>query len=266
MPMKPFLFITSMLLLFAHAGAAIVTKEVVYKVDTLTCKGFLAYDNALETRRPGVLVGHEWWGLNDFTKAQTKKLAELGYVAFAADLYGNGAIAPDFKTAGQMAGAVRGTPLMRQRIREGLAVLLRQPFVDSSRVAGIGFCFGGSGMLDLAYSGAKVNGVVTFHGGLFPPKQEDLANIRAKFLFLHGAEDPTAPQDTIRKMEDMLTKAGADWQMILYSNTVHSFTNPNSGSDKSKGIAYNPQSAERAWEHMKLFLQELFTTGRPIRR
>ncbi|HUI93540.1 MAG TPA: dienelactone hydrolase family protein [Chitinivibrionales bacterium] len=260
--MKPFMFIASMLLMFDNAGAAIVTKEVIYKVDTLTCKGFLAYDKALETRRPGILVCHDWWGLGDFTKGQTKKLAELGYVAFAVDMYGNGAVAADSKAAAKMAGAVRGTPLLRQRIREGLAVLLRQPLVDSSRVAGIGYCFGGSAMLELAYSGAKVNGVVAFHGGLFPPKQEDLGNIKAKFLFLHGAEDPTTPQDAIRTMEDMLSKAGADWQMVMFSNTVHGFTNPASGSDKSKGAAYNPLSAARAWEYMKLFFQELFANGR----
>jgi|WetSurMetagenome_2_1015567.scaffolds.fasta_scaffold00396_13 dienelactone hydrolase len=256
----------SLLCLSFYAGAAVMTKEVLYTVDSIPCKGFLAYDNASSVKRPGILVGHEWWGLNDFTKEKTKKLAALGYVAFAADLYGNGAVAADRAEAGRMAGAVRGTPLMRQRIRVGLSELLRQPLVDSSRVAAIGFCFGGSAALELAYSGANVNGIVTFHGGLFPPKEEELPNIKAKFLFLHGDEDPTVPRDTIRKMEDMLTKAGADWQTIFFSNTVHSFTNPASGNDKTKGVAYNPVSAQRAWDYMELFLRQLFFTGSPVKK
>ncbi len=250
------------LLLFVislSAHGKMITTEYSYKLDTTTFKGFLAYDDAVTGKRPGVLVVHEWWGLNDFAREQAKKVAALGYIALAVDMYGNGRNTTDPREAASLAGALRGTPAMRARMAAGLNALIGIEHVDPSRIAAIGFCFGGTAVLGLAYGGADVRGVVTFHGGLFSPKKEDLAGIKAKFLFLHGAEDPTVSPDTIRHMEEELTKASADWQTVLFSNTVHSFTNPSSGSNKSKGVAYNPLSAQRAWKNMELFLKELFS-------
>ena len=234
-----------------------ITKECTYKLDTTTFKGFLAYDDAVKGKRPGVLVVHEWWGLNDFARTQAKKLAGMGYVALAADMYGNGMNTTDPKVAGAMAGSLRGTPRLRERALAGLSELLRQPEVDTDRVAAIGFCFGGSAVLDLAYGGAKVKGVVTFHGGLFSPKEQDMKNIKTKFLVLHGADDPTMPRDSVLAFQESMRKSGADWQMVFYANAVHGFTNPANGTDNSKGAAYNPLAAQRSWEQMKMFLNEV---------
>lgn len=255
--MKNLLLVVSLLLFSLSAEGKMVTRECSYKLDTTTFKGFIAYDDAIKGKRPGVLVVHEWWGLNDFAKTQAKRLAEMGYVALAADMYGNGMVAADRKAAGAMAGSVRGTPRLRERALAGLSELLRQPEVDPDRVAAIGFCFGGSAVLDLAYGGAKVNGVVTFHGGLFSPKEQDVKNIKTKILVLHGADDPTMPRDTVLAFQDAMKKSGADWQMVYYSNAVHGFTNPANGTDNSKGAAYNPLAAKRSWEAMKMFLNEI---------
>lgn len=245
------------LLLISSAQAKVVTKEYTYKVDTTTLRGFVAYDDAAQGKRPGVLVAHDWWGLTDFSRTQARRLAELGYVAFAVDMYGNGQNTTDMAVARKLAGGIRGTPLMRSRIRAGLDAMLRQDNVDPKRVAAIGFCFGGTSILDLAYSGADVKGVVTFHGGLFSVKQEDLGHVKAKFLILHGADDPTMTRDTINQFQESLRRAGADWQMVYFGNAVHGFCNPASGNDKSKGSAYDPVAAARSWKDMEDFLQDV---------
>jgi dienelactone hydrolase len=256
--MKALVFITLAALSVHYADAEIITKEITYLVDTMTFKGFFAYDNGLKEKRPGVLVAHEWWGLNDFAKTQATNLARLGYAAFAVDLYGNGRFTNDMKTAGQMAGEVRGTPKMRERMKSGLAALLSQDIVDPKRVAAIGFCFGGTAVLELAYSGADCKGIVSFHGGIISPKEADLKNIKAHILILHGADDRTMTPEMIYHFQESMRKSGADWQMMYFGNTVHSFTNPAAGNDPAKGVAYNPLSTERAFLYMKLFLKEIF--------
>jgi dienelactone hydrolase len=255
--MKGILLIMLVPFLVKHTDAEIVTKEVTYIHDTMTFKGFYAYDNSMKGKRPGILVAHEWWGLNDFIKTQAKNLAYMGYAAFAVDLYGNGKSTNDFKIADQMAGELRGKPLMRQRIKTGFATMLSQDMVDSKRVAAIGFCFGGTAVLELAYSGADCKGIVTFHGGLLSPKEEDLKNIKTKILVLHGANDQTMTPDMISQFQESMRKSGADWRMIYFGNTVHSFTNPAAGNDPSKGFAYNPLSTIRAFSYMKMFLEEV---------
>ncbi len=167
-----------------------------YNQNGTTLKGYLAYDDAITGKRPGVLVVPEFWGLNDFAKQRAEKLAELGYVALAADMYGEGKVTQDPEEARRLAGHVRSTPLMRERAQAALQVLASNELVDPKRLAAIGFCFGGTTVLELAYSGAPVLGVVSFHGGLTVPKPEDWKNCRASFLILHGAEDPhIKPED-----------------------------------------------------------------------
>ena len=245
-------------LLSLPVSAEIVTKEIRYTVDTMTCVGFLAFDNSIRGKRPAVLVVHEWWGLNDFIKTQTKNLASQGYIAFAPDMYGNGRFTDDSKTAMAMASEVRGTPRMRQRILAGFKTLLEQPDADPLKTGAMGFCFGGSAVLELAYSGAAVKGTVTFHGGLFSPNAEDIKSIKTKFLILHGANDPTMKPDVVSQFRESLSKSGVDWQMVYFANTVHAFTNPAAGNDPSKGAAYNPVSARRAFIYMKDFFTEIF--------
>jgi dienelactone hydrolase len=256
--MKSIVFCFALLVLSINGNSAMISKEISYKSDTVTCRGFLAYDNSTKNKQPGILVAHEWWGLNDFAKTQAKRLAQMGYVAFAVDLYGNGIKTSDPKVAGAMAGSLRGTQILRDRITAGLSALLSQPAVDSSRTAAIGFCFGGSAVLGLAYSGANVKGVVSFHGGLFSPGEEDMKRIKARLLILHGANDPTMPIDTIVRFQDAMRKSGADWQMVYYGNSVHGFTNPVNGTDNARGVAYNAQAAQRSWMAMEIFLKEVF--------
>jgi dienelactone hydrolase len=242
-----------------------MTKEIDYTLDKTAFKGYLAWDDKLQGKRPGILLVHEWWGLNDFIKGKATDLAAMGYVVFAADMYGNGRTATDPQTAAKMAGEVRGTPRMRERVVAGLAILKKQAGVDTGRIAAMGFCFGGTAVLELAYSGAAISGIVTFHAGIISPKQEDLGNIKTKLLILHGADDPYVPADSIARFQESLRKARADWQMVYFGNAVHAFTNPANGSDNSKGLAYNPLAAQRSWRYMKDFLADIFSAGAPLR-
>ncbi len=255
---KPFLSIILALLFSAEVHAKIIARPVEYKHGEAVLQGYLAYDDAIDGQRPGVLVAHEWWGLNDYVKKRAEQLAGLGYVAFALDMYGKGVSTRDQKEAARLAGQFRGKPLMRHRAQAGLNVLTRSKRVDPKRIAAIGFCFGGTTVLELAYSGAPLAGIVSFHGGLTTPKPDDLKNIKAKVLVLHGAEDPVAPSEKAVVFQESMRKAGVDWQMIFYGGAVHAFTNPAAGNDKTRGAAYDEKAAKRSWQHMKMFFEEIF--------
>ncbi len=255
-------FIVSLLLSFFLVGSAsarVVTEVVAYSHNGTGLKGYLAYDDAIQGKRPGVLVVHEWWGLNDFVKQRADKLAESGFVALAVDMYGEGKFTQNPEEPRRLATHVRTTPLMRERAQAGLMVLAQHKQVDPHRLAAIGFCFGGTTVLELAYSGAPVLGVASFHGGLTVPKPEDLKTGRAKFLILHGADDPLVKPEEIAAFQEAMRQAGADWQMILFGWVMHSFTNPGAGSDKSKGVAYDPKAAARSWQYLHMFLKEIFS-------
>jgi dienelactone hydrolase len=240
-------------------GAAVVGNKVEYKHGDTVLEGYLAYDDASKAVRPGVLVVHEWYGLNDYAMKRADQLAQLGYVAFALDMYGKGVRAANSQEAGALAGKYKGDrPLMRARASAGLDVLKKQTLVDPKRVAAIGYCFGGTTVLELARSGADVLGVVSFHGGLDNPDPQPASNIRAKVLVLHGADDPLVPVKDIAALQEELRKAGADWQMVFYGGAVHSFSNPQSGSDPGKGVAYNEKADRRSWAAMKTFFDEIF--------
>jgi dienelactone hydrolase len=255
--MKYILGLLSCLTLAVPVQAKIVSQPVEYTNEGTALEGYLAYDDAVAEKRPGVLVVHEWWGLNDYVKMRIHKLAELGYVAFALDMYGKGIFTSDPKQASELAGHLRGTPLLRQRARAGLEILKQNERVDPTKIAAIGYCFGGTTVLELAYSGADIAGVVSFHGGLTLPKPGD--TIKAKILVLHGADDGFASTQTINDFQDAMRKSGADWQMIFYGGAVHSFTNPAADQFGIKGVAYNKKADERSWKHMQMFLQEIFS-------
>lgn len=241
------------------APAAMFTQTISYQQGGEDLKGYLAYNQMVTGPRAAVLVVHEWWGLNDYIKRRVNMLADLGYIAFAADIYGNGFTTRDPREAGKYAGKFRGDrQLLRNRATAGLQVLLDQPNADKRRVAAIGYCFGGTTVLELARCGAPVLGVVSFHGGLDTPTPEDAKNIKGKVLALHGAEDTVVPPAQVSAFQDEMRKGKVDWQMVLYSGAVHSFTNPDSGSDPSKGMAYNERADKRSWQHMKLFFTEIF--------
>lgn len=241
----------------------IKTEAVGYKHGDVQLEGYLAYDPAGKGKRPGVLVVHEWYGLNDFAKAKATELAALGYVALAVDMYGKGVLAKDREKASELATPFRkDRKLMRERIKAALDVLAKNEMVDPKKIASIGFCFGGTTSLELARSGADVAGVVSFHGSLDTPEPGDAKNIKAKVLVLHGAEDPGVPKAQVEALMDEMRKGKVNWQMNFYSDAVHSFTNPAAGNDPSKGNAYHEQTAKRAWREMKGFLEEVFAGGK----
>jgi dienelactone hydrolase len=256
--MQKILLIICGLLLATAVDAKIVSRTVEYKDGDAVLEGYLAYDDATKNQRPGILVVHEWWGLNDYVRMRVDRLAELGYVAFALDMYGKGIWTDDPRKAGQLSGHLRGQPIMRQRARAGLQILQKNDLVDPKRIAAIGYCFGGTTVLELAYSSADIAGVVSFHGGLTAPKPEDLHRIKAKILVLHGADDGFASPENIAAFQDALRKAQADWQMIYYGGAMHSFTNPAADKANLKGIAYNRSADERSWKHMQIFFEEIF--------
>ncbi len=243
----------------AEVQAKLVTKTVEYSQDGTVMRGFLAHDDAAPGKRPGVLVVHEWWGLNDFAKEIAAKLAGLGYVALAADIYGNGYTTTDREEAGKLAGALRGDPaLLRARAQAALKALAADPRVDPKRLAAIGFCFGGTTVLELALSGADLAGVVSFHGGLPKAGPDDLKRIKAAVLVLHGADDPHVSPADLAAFEQAMRQAGADWQMVFFGGAVHGFTNPANGNNPAAGVAYNPRAARRSWGCMQEFFQEIW--------
>ena len=241
------------------AEAALRTTVVEYRLGETLMEGYLAYDDGYVGKRPGVLVVHEWWGLNDYARKRAEQLAELGYVALAADIYGKGVRATDVKEAGELAGRFRkDRQLLRARAAAGLDLLRHEPHTDPARLAAIGFCFGGTTVLELARSGADLAGVVSFHGGLDTPNPADATRIKGKVLVLHGADDPFVPHADVAAFEKEMRSGGVDWQLNIYGGAVHSFTNPASGNDPSKGAAYNEKSERRSWHAMRQFFRELF--------
>ena len=258
--MKKVLLLLSVLLLANSAQAAVVTKTVEYRQGDTTLEGYLAYDDAAKGKRPGVLVIHEWRGLGNYEKKRAEQLARLGYVAFAADIYGKGVRPANNEEAAAEAGRYRGNDrsLLRARAAAGLAKLASFPQVDASRLAAIGYCFGGTAVLELARSGADLSGVISFHGNLATPNPADAAKIRAKVLVLHGADDPYVKPEEVAAFQQEMRQGKVDWQMIHYGGAVHSFSNPAAGNDPGKGAAYNEKADRRSWEAMKQFFNEIF--------
>jgi dienelactone hydrolase len=245
--------------LAASVHAAIQTKTVEYKQGNTTLEGFTAYDDAIKGARPGVLVVHQWMGLTDYEKHRAEMLAQLGYVAFCADIYGKGVRPQNTAEAGAQAGKYKSDRrLLRARVNAGLDALRQQPLVDPKRVAAIGYCFGGTTVLELARSGADLNGVVSFHGGLDSPTPADGKNIKCKVLALAGADDPFQKPEDLAAFEKEMRDAKVDWQIDFYGGAVHAFTQPNAGNDNSKGAAYNERADKRSWEAMKQFFAEIF--------
>lgn len=245
-------------------SAKIVTKSVAYENAGVKLTGFLAYDDEKTAagKLPGVLVVPEWWGLTDFAKGRAKAIAKLGYVAFAADIYGNGIATTDAKEAGKLAGAFYGKPLLAERTRAGLDELIKQAQVDPSRVAAIGYCFGGAAVQALAFTGAPVKGIVSFHGGFVGVPADAATKTTAKLLICHGAIDPNATAEARDTFLHALDDAKLDYQFVSYAGAVHAFTNPQADElakrNGLQGVAYNAVAARRSWNEMKTFLKEVF--------
>lgn len=250
----------------SSVSAEVVTKSVIYTHEGVTLEGYLAYDEEKieDGKLPAILVVPEWWGLNDYVKGRAKQLAEMGYVAFALDMYGKGVVTEDAKKAGELAKPFYGTPLMAARARAGLDQLLGLPFVDKNKVAAIGFCFGGSTVQALAYTDTPLLGVVSFHGGPVPAPADITGKVKTKFLFLNGAIDPLVKTSDRDALEKSLEVAKIDYQWIDYAGALHAFSNPGAtklaeANSMAAAVGYNPVAAKRSWQHMRLFLSELFS-------
>ena len=245
-------------MLDAHtAHAAIRTQSFDYKDGNTVLEGFIAWDDARTGKLPGVVVYPQWTGPTDFERDEAKKLAQLGYVAMVADVYGKGIHPTAPKEAGAMMGkSLADRPSFRVRVRAALDRLLQNPHVDATRMAAIGFCFGGASALELGRQGADVKALVTFHGELSNPTPADAKNIKGHVLVLHGTDDPAVPPEEVAAFRKEMKDAGTDFTFVSYSGTKHGFMMPSSGTDESKFSFYNPVSARRAWQAMKDFLAE----------
>jgi dienelactone hydrolase len=247
------------LVFWGAAFAGLRTESVEYKHGDTVLEGYLAWDDAVQGKRPGVMVVHEWTGIGPYVRGRVEQLARMGYVAFAADIYGKGIRPATPEAAGKEAGRYKADrPLLRARALAGLETLRSNPLCDPRRIAAIGYCFGGTTALELARSGADIAGVVSFHGGLDSPSPADGKKIKAKVLALHGADDPYVSAKDLAAFEDELRQGGVDWQLVSYGGAVHSFTNRDAGGDNSKGAAYNERADRRSWEAMKVFFAEIF--------
>ncbi len=237
----------------------LVTETVSYTHDDIKLDGYLSYDDAVEGKRPGVLVVHEWWGLNDYARQRAEQLAELGYVAFAVDMYGKGKVTEHPDKAAEWMKQVSGNiEKWRKRAMAGLEILRNHSRTAGEKIAAIGYCFGGSTVQQLAYSGTDIKGVVSFHGSLVTPPEDISSDIPARMLILHGASDPMTEKKSIPDYLTAMEKSGIDWQMVIYGGAKHSFTNPNADEVEMDALAYSKSADQRSWAHMKLFFDELF--------
>lgn len=238
------------------AHAEIKMEALDYQGGDTALKGYLYYDDASDEKRPGVLVVHEWWGLNDYAKQRARALAELGYVALALDMYGEGKTTEHPQTAGEWAGAVTAE-LGRERFAAAHALLRDHALTDDGKIGAIGYCFGGGVVLRAAKSGADLRGVVSFHGSL-PPEPVEPGTIKASILVCHGADDSFTSAEQVQAFQQSLKNAGADWQFITYGGAKHSFTSKAADTRGIPALAYNAKADRRSWAAMRSFFDEIF--------
>ncbi|MFO7715586.1 dienelactone hydrolase family protein [Desulfosarcina sp.] len=255
-----FLIILISILSTGTALAKVVSQSIPYTHDGVSLEGFLAHDDAVSGKVPGILVVHEWWGLNEYIRSRAEQLARMGYVAFAVDMYGRGKSTehPD-QAAAWMKTVNASMDQWLKRATAGLDVLTKQPQVDTARLAAIGYCFGGATVQVLAYGGADLKGVVSFHGSLIPPSIEQAKMTRAKILIGHGATDPMNTPEAMTAYVNAMNASSIDWQLIAYGGTRHSFTNPDADKRGMAALAYSPAADRRSWQHMTFFFNELFS-------
>jgi dienelactone hydrolase len=252
------LIVPAMMIVAGPARAKIITKDIDYSAGDTPLHGVLAYDDQQTGKQPGIIIIHEWWGNDDYPKTRAQDLAKLGYVAFAADMFGKGKVTDDPKQAGEWAGQIKNNPeLAKQRFEAGLEQLKSQPNVDPDKIGAIGYCFGGAVVLNAARMNEPLKGVVTFHGDLTTttPAQQP---IQSKILVCTGAADAFVPKSQVDAFEAEMKKVGADAKVISYPNAHHSFTNPNADSHHMDNIKYDATADAQSWQAMKEFFAGLF--------
>lgn len=233
-------------------------QKIDYRDGDVSLEGFYAYDDKIKDKRPAVLVAHDWSGKNEFACKKAERLAELGYVGFALDMFGKGITGNTKEEKSALIQPfIADRNALQRRILAAFETVKQLDGVDNTRIGAIGFCFGGLCVLDLARSGADVKGVVSFHGLLNAPENFTPRPIKAKVLALHGFDDPMVTPDQITTFGQEMTHAKANWQFDIYGNAMHAFTNPNA-NDAAFGTVYNKQADTRSWIAMKEFFKEVF--------
>ncbi|MEI6234743.1 MAG: dienelactone hydrolase family protein [Planctomycetota bacterium] len=251
-------FAAALLVCATAVFAEVKVDTIEYKDGDVVCEGYLAYDPSVTTPRPGVVIVHDWMGNGPFSKKKAEDVAALGYVAFAADIYGKGNRATNAGEASQLAGKYKGDrATLRKRVNAALTALIATGKVDAKKVASMGFCFGGTTALELARSGADVLGTVSFHGGLSTPTPADAKNIKGKLLILHGADDPFVKKEEVDAFKKEVGDVKVPFHFVEYVGAVHSFTNKAAGTDNSKGAAYNEAADTASWAEMKKFFADV---------
>lgn len=229
-----------------------------YKDNKSILEGQLVYDSTQTAPKPAVIIIHQWMGPTEHEYTQAQKLADMGYVAFVADIYGKDVRPKDTNEAGKLATTYKSdVPLFRKRIKAAIDIVAKDKKVDAKKIVVIGYCFGGTGALEAARAGFPIVGAVSFHGGLSTPKPQETKNIKAKLLVLHGAIDPYVPAKDVDGFMKEMNDAKADYQFVSYSGAVHAFTQKGAGDDITKGAAYNEPADRRSWLALKNFLSEL---------
>ena len=245
-----------------HTEPKIVGRTIDYSAQGTVMKGYLAYDENIAGKRPGVLVVHEWWGLNDYARKRARMLAELGYTALAVDMYGEGkqAMHPDDAKAFS-SELMKNFEVAKARFMAGMEFLKQQDSVDPTRIAAIGYCMGGGVVLNMARQGLDLRGVASFHGGLTAVKPAQPGSVKAKILVLHGGADKFITPEQIEAFKQEMKSAGADFHFISYPGATHSFTNPEAtelGKKFNMPVAYNPEADRQSWDELKEFLKKVF--------
>jgi dienelactone hydrolase len=241
------------------AQGVVKSDAIEYQDGDTKLKGHLYYDDATSGKRPGVIVVHEWWGLNDYAKRRAEMLAGLGYAAFALDMYGDQKVTTHATDAkGWSTQITANTDAWRRRALAGLDALKADRRVDPQRLAAVGYCFGGSTVMQMAYAGADLDGVVSFHGSLPTPVEGEGKQIKASILAAHGGADAFVPPEKVAAFQSALEAAKADWEFVSYGGAVHAFSNPDAASYGIDNLRYDERADKRSWAAMKAFLEEVF--------
>lgn len=251
--------VAAVLLALGSQRVDVKTREVQYRQSDTVLRGFVAWDDALPGQRPGVLVVHEWWGLDEHARAQTRRLAEAGYVGFALDLYGQGKVATHPQEAQAfVAEATKDPAVLAARFNAALEQLKRDPHVDPTRIAAIGYCFGGAVVLDMARAGADLAAVVTFHGALATKTPAQPGKIKARVLVLTGGADTFVPPEQVEAFKREMQAAGAHFEVVTYPGAKHAFTNPDAAKHGMPPLAYNAEADRQSWAAMLKLFHEVF--------
>ncbi len=259
MKIKPIFALLLAGLFGQSAGAGVVSEAIEYMDGDTALTGYMYFDDSIQGKRPGVLVIHEWWGLNDYAKKRAEMLAGMGYIAFAADMYGDRRVTTHAEDArGWMTQITSNIDAWQKRAQLGLTVLKKHKLARTDDMAAIGYCFGGATVMQLAYSGSDIDGVVSFHGSLPVASEAQAKLIKARVMVAHGYVDSFIPKERVAGFKEALDKAGVDWQFNTYSGAKHAFTNPGAGVYGIDALAYDANADKRSWQQMQNFLDEIF--------